>query len=418
MQHADARGGRSSSSRATSSTAGGTGASACSWLASTLANQMFGVAIHRAREPARRQALLVLAVAANLAVLGYFKYYDFFVDVVVQNVLGGRRHRTSRRRARGHAADRHLVLHVPGAELRDRHLPRRPRAGGAARLRASTSRSSRTSSPGRSCAPREFLPQLGQPRATRGASTRAAPSADRRRPVQEGGDRRLPRRRDRRRRVRRAGPHCVARGAGRRLRLRGPDLLRLLGYTDIADRPRAAARLPLPAELRRARTRAELAAGLLAALAHDPVALAARLPVHPARRQPRARARDVPQPDAHDAARRPVARRRLDVRRLGRHPRRRARRRALVGRAGVRRAGCRTPPSTWLRRNGAVGWSRSRSSASAWVFFRADSFATAADIFATASSTPGASRPAPSRSASCWRSSWGSVRSTCRPGYP
>jgi alginate O-acetyltransferase complex protein AlgI len=47
--------------------------------ASTLAHQVLGVAIHRAREPARRKALLVLAVAVNLCVLGFFKYYDFFV---------------------------------------------------------------------------------------------------------------------------------------------------------------------------------------------------------------------------------------------------------------------------------------------------------------------------------------------------
>ena len=72
-------------------------------------------------------------------------------------------------------------------------------------------------------------------------------------------------------------------------------------------------------------------AGLLAPLAHDALALAARLPLHLARRQPEGRPQDLPQPDADDAARRPVARRRLDVRDLGRHPRRRARGRALVG---------------------------------------------------------------------------------------
>ena len=52
---------------------------------------------------------------------------------------------------------------------------------------------------------------------------------------------------------------------------------------------------------------------------------------------------DVPQPDADDADRRALARRRLDVRRLGRDPRRRARGRALAeGAAGLRRA-ARTP---------------------------------------------------------------------------
>ena len=71
-----------------------------------------------------------------------------------------------------------------------------------------------------------------------------------------------------------------------------------------------------------------LAAGLLAPLAHDAVALAARLPLHPARRQPQGRAAHVPQPAADDAARRTLARRRVDVRRVGRDPRRRARARA------------------------------------------------------------------------------------------
>src|SRR5262249_7811362 len=57
---------------------------------------------------------------------------------------------------------------------------------------------------------------------------------------------------------------------------------------------------------------------LLAALAHDTVALPARLSVLRAWRQsPRTRAA-VPEPPDHDVARWPVARRRLDVRNLGR----------------------------------------------------------------------------------------------------
>ena len=51
------------------------------------------------------------------------------------------------------------------------------------------------------------------------------------------------------------------------------------------DRARAPARVRVPAELRLAVHR-HLAAELLAALAHDAVALAARLPLHPARREP------------------------------------------------------------------------------------------------------------------------------------
>jgi alginate O-acetyltransferase complex protein AlgI len=46
----------------------------------TLWNQVLAVRIWRARAPSQRKALLFLALAGNLAVLGYFKYYDFFVS--------------------------------------------------------------------------------------------------------------------------------------------------------------------------------------------------------------------------------------------------------------------------------------------------------------------------------------------------
>src|SRR5262245_7587136 len=46
----------------------------------TLWNQVLAVRIWRARAHAQRKALLVIALAGNLGVLGYFKYYDFFVN--------------------------------------------------------------------------------------------------------------------------------------------------------------------------------------------------------------------------------------------------------------------------------------------------------------------------------------------------
>ena len=99
--------------------------------------------------------------------------------------------------------------------------------------------------------------------------------------------------------------------------VRGPDLLRLQRLHGHRDRRREAPRLPVPAELRPAVQRA-LRAGVLAALAHDAVPLVARLPLHPARRQPEGHRADLREPDDHDAARRPVARRRLALRGLGR----------------------------------------------------------------------------------------------------
>jgi D-alanyl-lipoteichoic acid acyltransferase DltB (MBOAT superfamily) len=47
--------------------------------ASTVWNQVFALGVHRQRDRRRRTWLLAGAVAGNLALLGYFKYYDFFV---------------------------------------------------------------------------------------------------------------------------------------------------------------------------------------------------------------------------------------------------------------------------------------------------------------------------------------------------
>ena len=54
---------------------------------SAVANQLFAKAIERTATAATRKWLLVAAVAVNLGVLGWFKYYGFFVTSVV-NLLG------------------------------------------------------------------------------------------------------------------------------------------------------------------------------------------------------------------------------------------------------------------------------------------------------------------------------------------
>ncbi|MCS7006970.1 MAG: MBOAT family protein [Gaiellaceae bacterium] len=46
---------------------------------SILWNQALAVTIHRARSPRARTQLLIVALAGNLGLLGYFKYYGFFV---------------------------------------------------------------------------------------------------------------------------------------------------------------------------------------------------------------------------------------------------------------------------------------------------------------------------------------------------
>ena len=96
---------------------------------------------------------------------------------------------------------------------------------------------------------------------------------------------------------------------------------------------------------------ADVAAGLLAPLAHDALALAARLPLHPARREPEGPRCSRTQPDADDAARRALARRGVDVRGLGRHPRHRRSASSAGGAAGPGgRAPSRGAWRIWARR--------------------------------------------------------------------
>ena len=121
-------------SPATSSTAGGTGTTASCWPPSpSPTRSSWSASTRPARTPAKRAWCLV-AVAANVGVLGYFKYYNFFVDSVTNGFdkLGIT---VSPPLAAGHPAHRHLVLHVPGDELRDRRLPGQPETGRVARLR-------------------------------------------------------------------------------------------------------------------------------------------------------------------------------------------------------------------------------------------------------------------------------------------
>ena len=94
------------------------------------------------------------------------------------------------------------------------------------------------------------------------------------------------------------------------------------GYTDMAIGIALLLGLPAPAELQPS-LHGALAPGVLAALAHHALALAARLPLHPARRQSQGRGQDLSQPDDHDAARRVLARRVVHLPVLGRHPRHR-----------------------------------------------------------------------------------------------
>ena len=112
--------------------------------------------VHRPRRPHRRRqrSALVLSLVFNLAMLGFFKYFNFFADSL-HALFGALGLQARLRHAAHRAADRHLVLHVHDDELRDRRVPARDRAAAEP---ASTSRcsspTSRTWSPARFCARR------------------------------------------------------------------------------------------------------------------------------------------------------------------------------------------------------------------------------------------------------------------------
>lgn len=57
-------------------------------LASTAVDYLCGLGIHRSDSPGRRKLLLSLSVCANLGMLGFFKYSNFFIESIVA-ALGG-----------------------------------------------------------------------------------------------------------------------------------------------------------------------------------------------------------------------------------------------------------------------------------------------------------------------------------------
>ena len=251
--------------------------------ASTIANHLFAKAILPSREPVRK-VLMFAAVAVNLGILGYFKYYGFFVTSVVDGL-----------------ADLGVKVSPPLFQVIlpigisfftfqalsyviDTYQQAR-----SSRCRCSTSRRTLSFFPHLVAGP--IVRAVGVPAPAQGATRpplhqrRVRHSPDRRGVVPEGGGVELPRRRDRRRGVRGTGEPQLARDPVRDLRVRVPDLRGLRRLHEHRHRHRAAARRALSAELQLA-VRRSIASGLLAAMAHDAVALPARLPVHPAGRQP------------------------------------------------------------------------------------------------------------------------------------
>ena len=230
------------------------------------------------------KAVLAVSIVTNLGLLAVFKYTGFVAENV--NALGARcsaSATTSCRcctsccrsgisfytfKAMSYAIDVYRGDARPDAPLHRLHVLRGvlPRSGRGpdhplrrarradARPRSTRSTSSRAASP----SSRSAWPRRSSSR------TRWATSPTPRSP--------------------RAPLHC-ARRLVRRVRLRVPDLLRLLRLLRHGGRARADDGLRPHPELRLA-LQGRQHHRLLAALAHQPVDLAARLPLHPARRQP------------------------------------------------------------------------------------------------------------------------------------
>src|SRR4029453_9330342 len=226
----------------------------------------------------------------------------------------------------GAAADlpalRHQLLHVPEPLLLDRGVPRPP-AGGAELLepgllhRVLSAADRRPDRAGDGVPAAD--PHAAPPRRGRRARLRHALPGRLREEDLRRRRRRLP---GRRLLPRAPAVRCLERLGGGAL-LRGPDLLRLQRLHGHGDRGGARARLRALPELRLPVPEPERV-GVLAALAHESLLLAARLPLHPARREPWVAALHLAEPDAHHAAGRTLARCGVDLRGLGWSARHRA----------------------------------------------------------------------------------------------
>ncbi len=216
---------------------------------SAVANQLFAKAIEGAATAAARKWLLAATVAVNLGILGWFKYYGFFVTSVANTLHAFRLNAdlpllrivlpigisflTFRVLSYGIDVYRGQAAHVVDDGLR-----------GVRRLLPVHAR--------RADRPRRRVPPAAG-RAARPAAHRhlARLLPDLRRARQEDAACRLPGHPHRQRRLHDAGLVHVARDARRDRRLLGPDLLRLQRLRGHRHRRVAAPRLRAARQLRR-----------------------------------------------------------------------------------------------------------------------------------------------------------------------
>ena len=99
-------------------------------LGSCAANYFIGRYLSGHKATRHGKTALVAGIAANLALLGYFKYAGFLAGIATAA------HRLARRDSADRPAARHLVLHLPADRLPGRRLARRDRGIQLHRLRA------------------------------------------------------------------------------------------------------------------------------------------------------------------------------------------------------------------------------------------------------------------------------------------
>ena len=283
---------------------------------------LYFVALHFIEQAASRQdnsrRWLIVSLAGNLGMLGFFKYFNFFVDSRPALLARPSARRTPLH-ARHRAAGRHLFYTFQTLSYVDRRLPR---AAPAAARACSTSRCSSRFFPQLVAGPivraRDFLPQLAARGRARGRGRCAAPALFLLGLLQEGRRRRQPRAR-RRPRVRE--PRAVR----RRSTCCSPSCAFALqiycdfsGYSDIAHRRRAAARLRSDRELRPPVPSPQHPASSGGAGTSASRPGCATISTSRSAATAAAASRTLPQPDADHGPGRPVARRRLELRALGR----------------------------------------------------------------------------------------------------
>ena len=106
-------------------------------LFATVAYGVFLPRLYRLPMEQRRKVFLVISMVANLAILGFFKYCDFFIDSVTRLFDTFGLGTPSWTTLNIDPAGGDQLLHVPGDELHDRHLSAADRADrGLRRLRA------------------------------------------------------------------------------------------------------------------------------------------------------------------------------------------------------------------------------------------------------------------------------------------